>query len=238
MKIARTLIPPIAPITDKHDQGQKVEALLTKKPPLVLKFRKQLQENSPAGLDQKGHIIDQEEENSEDGDPKPPPVKGPPKHTRTSLLRPKSNKVSKKFTSRRENLRSVAKGKTTIPIKLEEVSGSDTESDKDITRDRSDTKDAVNHPNAMNGEVKRSKTTPKASTKTNENTTRSPLPSYYEPHGPGDTWTCPYNGCNHKVWDARALDSLNMIQDHFTDAHAGNVEELINMESRPWVSVK
>jgi hypothetical protein len=64
-----------------------------------------------------------------------------------------------------------------------------------------------------------------------------PLPSYYEPRGPGDTWTCPYDGCDHQVWDARAAESIKMISDHFEKVHEGAAEEVVNQESRPWVSV-
>ena len=65
----------------------------------------------------------------------------------------------------------------------------------------------------------------------------NPLPSYYEPHGPGDTWQCPYDGCVYKVWDARKPASVEMIKKHFVTTHASNAEDLIYQESKPWVSV-
>lgn len=61
--------------------------------------------------------------------------------------------------------------------------------------------------------------------------------SYYEPQGPGDSWSCPYEGCNTEVWAARTPDSISLINDHFTKSHAGTAEELILSQCRPWLSV-
>jgi hypothetical protein len=68
-------------------------------------------------------------------------------------------------------------------------------------------------------------------------TRRAPVPAYYEPHGPGDTWTCPYDGCNFKVWEGRKPKSLEMMKNHFGDTHANPMEDLIHSESRPWSGV-
>ena len=64
----------------------------------------------------------------------------------------------------------------------------------------------------------------------------TPLPSYYEPLGPGDTWTCPYTGCNRRVWGARDVEGIILIEKHFVLQHAGKVIDLIHEKSRPWIS--
>lgn len=64
------------------------------------------------------------------------------------------------------------------------------------------------------------------------------LPAYFEPRGYGDEWKCSYDNCNHKVWEARHPDSVEMIKQHFLITHRGNAHDLINQESRPWLSVK
>ena len=66
----------------------------------------------------------------------------------------------------------------------------------------------------------------------------APLPSYYEPHGPGDTWTCPYNGCSRKIWGARDVLCIHLIKEHFLATHAGKVADLVHQESRPEVSIE
>ena len=63
------------------------------------------------------------------------------------------------------------------------------------------------------------------------------LPSYFKPMGLGGTWTCPYDGCNRKVWEAEKSNSISMIQDHFSAIHASSVEDVIGMESKPFMPV-
>ena len=66
----------------------------------------------------------------------------------------------------------------------------------------------------------------------------TPLPSYYDPDGPGGTWTCPYSSCNRKIWGARDVESIEMIKQHSVSTHAGKVVDLIHGEIRPWVSIE
>ena len=66
----------------------------------------------------------------------------------------------------------------------------------------------------------------------------APLPSYYEPRGPGDSWTCLFDGCNQQVWDARSAKSKKLIEDHFASKHAGSMEDLIVAESSGQASVQ
>ena len=66
----------------------------------------------------------------------------------------------------------------------------------------------------------------------------APLRSYYEPHGPGDTWTCPYNGCSRKIWGARDVVFIDLIKKHFMETHAGKMADLINQEIRPEMSIE
>jgi hypothetical protein len=67
---------------------------------------------------------------------------------------------------------------------------------------------------------------------------KGPLPAYYEPGGPDDTWICPYDGCNYQVWNAQTSESIEMISKHFERLHAERAEDIIHEESRPWVSVE
>ncbi|MCJ1431310.1 hypothetical protein MMC27_000661 [Xylographa pallens] len=162
-------------------------------------------------------------------------------HQRKSVLRPKSSKASKKFMGRHRN---------SLSIKEEWLyQGNDAEDPDDIGEDDEvPVSPTMSMKNGLtngvtngttNGTTKKPQLTENNSKKSEWSTiTGDPLPSYYEPRGPGDTWTCPYDGCVHQVWDARASSSVDMIKDHFVKTHAGNAEDLINQESRPWVSVE
>ena len=160
----------------------------------------------------------------------------PKKHKRHSILRPKSNKASKKSMNRRHSLRS---------------QHGDQENDDDVDARDSDfgTEDNGLTPNTTTYAYPATRlagaqpTTNKTPTQLSakplwSDHTNHPLPSYYEPHGPGDTWQCPYDGCVYKVWDARNPSSIEMIKNHFVKTHASNAEDLIYQESRPWVSVE
>ncbi|MCJ1281584.1 hypothetical protein MMC26_000904 [Xylographa opegraphella] len=158
-------------------------------------------------------------------------------HHRKSVLRPKSSKASKKFMGRHRN---------SLSIKEEWLyQGNDAEDSGDIGEDvEAPVSPTMSMKNGVtngtpNGTTKKPQLTEKSPKKSEwATTTGDPFPSYYEPRGPGDTWTCPYDGCVHQVWAARDPSSVNMIKDHFVTTHAGSAEDLINQESRPWVSVE
>ncbi|MCJ1403731.1 hypothetical protein MMC11_006954 [Xylographa trunciseda] len=158
-------------------------------------------------------------------------------HHRKSGLRPKSNKASKKFMGRQRN---------NLSMKEEWLyQGNDAEDPDSVEEDeQAPVSPTLSMKNGLtngstNGTTKKPHLTENSPKKSEWSTgTGDPLPSYYEPRGPGDTWTCPYDGCVHQVWAARDPSSVDMIKDHFVKTHAGNAEDLINQESRPWVSVE
>ena len=65
------------------------------------------------------------------------------------------------------------------------------------------------------------------------------LPSA-EPQGPGDLWTCTFEGCLHRVHEASRPDGKARIMEHFK-SHATQAQEKIDLalnESRPYLPVK
>lgn len=65
------------------------------------------------------------------------------------------------------------------------------------------------------------------------------LPST-EPQGPGDLWTCTFDGCFHRVHEASSSDGKLRLQEHFK-THATQAQEKIDLvlnESRPYLPVK
>lgn len=66
----------------------------------------------------------------------------------------------------------------------------------------------------------------------------TPLPSY-EPQGPGDTWTCTFDGCSHRVYAASEADSRELIKEHFR-GHALGAQaqiDLVYKEERPYLPI-
>lgn len=64
------------------------------------------------------------------------------------------------------------------------------------------------------------------------------LPSA-EPQGPGDLWTCTFEGCLHRVHEASRPDGKARIMEHFK-THATQAQEKIDLalnESRPYLPV-
>lgn len=64
------------------------------------------------------------------------------------------------------------------------------------------------------------------------------LPSY-EAQGPGDVWTCPFDGCSHKVYGASTESSQRLIREHYhTHAVQSQAQlDLIYKEKRPYLPV-
>lgn len=65
------------------------------------------------------------------------------------------------------------------------------------------------------------------------------LPSK-EPQGPGDLWTCTFEGCFHRVHEAPTRGGKKRIKEHFK-THATQAQEKIDLainESRPYLPVK
>jgi len=66
----------------------------------------------------------------------------------------------------------------------------------------------------------------------------SPLPSY-DPQGPGDTWTCDFDGCAHKIYGASTPDARALIKEHYrTHAFESQAQiDLVYKEERPYLPV-
>lgn len=65
------------------------------------------------------------------------------------------------------------------------------------------------------------------------------LPST-EPQGPGDLWTCTFEGCFYRVHEASKPDGKARVMGHFK-THATQAQEKIDLalnESRPYLPVK
>ena len=65
-----------------------------------------------------------------------------------------------------------------------------------------------------------------------------PLPSF-EPQGPGDTWTCQFDGCNHKVYGASTEASRELIKEHYQNhVYESQAQlDLVQREERPYLPV-
>ena len=65
------------------------------------------------------------------------------------------------------------------------------------------------------------------------------LPSS-DPQGPGDLWTCTFEGCFYRVHEASTPDGKLRIKEHFRN-HASQAQEKIDLvltESRPYLPVR
>ena len=60
------------------------------------------------------------------------------------------------------------------------------------------------------------------------------------PQGPGDLWTCPFEGCRHRVHQASSDTGKRSLREH-VETHQQSAQEKINLvvhESRPYLPVK
>lgn len=60
------------------------------------------------------------------------------------------------------------------------------------------------------------------------------------PQGPGDVWTCTFEGCRKRVYEGSTMEGRSNIQEHF-EAHARGAQEKIDLvlkESRPYLPVE
>ena len=65
------------------------------------------------------------------------------------------------------------------------------------------------------------------------------LPSM-EPQGPGDLWTCAFEGCTQRIHKASTANGKTRIREHFK-SHKSHAQEKIDLaldESRPYLPVK
>jgi hypothetical protein len=170
-------------------------------------------------------IETESEEENEDEDvaglkPKTPARESPVAGKRKSVLRPKSNQASKKYTLRRTRGQEVSEHEGSSEENTED------EGDEDMPMNPTPSKVVKKERTSLIEEIL--SVNPQLA---------SDLPGYYRPNLPGDTWQCPYDGCTRKVWDASTLVGIEIIKTHFSATHAETAEDLISSEARPWVSV-
>lgn len=159
-------------------------------------------------------------------------------HKRKSVLRPKSDKASKKFIGSRQSVRSGTRNEVHQGDDLERLGSNECVEQASVV-ERSNG-NGQGFPFDMTDVAILKAQVPRTSPKTSIWSTIAGeiLPSYYEPRGYGDVWSCPYDACVHRVYDARHSASVDLIKEHFVKTHAGNAQHLIAQESRPWVSVE
>ena len=161
-------------------------------------------------------------------------------HKRKSILQPKGSKYSKKGTHRRGNL----------PVA--DKSDSDDDSDEETEESTSPLATAVarstttlttrtsvlpkRHSSAIDDYTSHHRYLPRITEK--KILVSYALPST-EPQGPGDIWTCTFEGCLKRVHAASSDDGKAEIQEHFK-YHTTSAEEKIRLaitESRPYLPV-
>ncbi|MCJ1480217.1 hypothetical protein MMC06_000371 [Schaereria dolodes] len=156
---------------------------------------------------------------------------------RKSNLRPKSNKSAKKGTGRREPVRSDQKEQQS---NVNGAHNSQTPTaESSIEENSTPQSDVLSAPHVTPLVLTGQKNSLRKKEGAPQMTfVQEPLPSYYVPRGPGDTWICPYDGCNQRVYQAKEAYAVQMIKNHFAKIHAGKAEDLINQEARPWISAE
>ena len=159
----------------------------------------------------------------------------PCERKRTSILRPKGNKTCQKAAARRQSLRKVDQSKT-FEGGTREHPGSPMEIDDDDAMSNQ-TVSTCSFPYS-DAAVKSGRTLSPDTRTTKVRYADSFIPKYFEPRGCGDTWDCSFDKCNHKVWQARQPDSVEMIKQHFLAVHKEDTQQLIDQERRPWLSVE
>jgi len=147
-------------------------------------------------------------------------LRGPARgeHKRKSMLRLKGDKGPKKSSYRREGLRSFRR-----------VSDAGKDGPDAMDENTSEEDQMFKEPHIGNGTV--------AKLMHMDLDALEPADEYMEARGPQNTWTCPYDGCNHQVWDSRSDAGADLIKQHHTNTHQDSIEELIRSEAKPWAHV-
>lgn len=156
---------------------------------------------------------------------------------RKSILQPKGSKYSKKATGRRHSFRTA------------KVDSSDDEDEDLVIEDASPLATAAPRTTSI------TKSTPRKHSSVLDDyashheylphpRVESKLVSYKlpstEPQGPGDIWTCTFEGCRQRVHFASTPEGKERIKAHFKE-HAESAQAKIDLalrESRPYLPVK
>lgn len=155
---------------------------------------------------------------------------------RKSILQPKGSKYSKKATGCRQSFR---------------VNGDDGVDDQDNDLNAEDTSPLA--ALAPRNTIKESLSNAHSSALDNYSSHHDYLPRKYtelklveykmpstEPQGPGDLWTCTFEGCHYRVHAASTSDGRARIKMHFVE-HADSAKAKIDLalqESRPYLPVE
>ena len=155
---------------------------------------------------------------------------------RKSILQPKGSKYSKKATGRRQTFRTdnVDFGEDEDEdVVMEEISPLATVAPRANNIDRS----APKYSSALDDYASHHKYLPRKHTEVK-------LVSYQipstEPQGPGDMWTCTFEGCRQRVHAASTSEGKERIKVHFKE-HADAAQEKIELaykEARPYLPVE
>lgn len=155
---------------------------------------------------------------------------------RKSILQPTGSKFSKKAAGRRKSLSLIDKTQA-----AEDEESDDMQENSPLPP----TSHRLSKPN-LNTQTDHSLLSP-ASTTYHDYPPRKYLdlkiseydyPSF-QPQGPGDLWTCSFEGCGHRVYESSTAAGHTKVKDHF-QTHAHQAQEKIDLaykESRPYLPV-
>ena len=159
---------------------------------------------------------------------------------RKSILQPSGGKTARKTAGRRKSLLAVD-GLTKIPYREEEKEeGSQFSEESPITTIRSaDNLELMTNPPVEGFPANAHGVSYLPQKYLELSVVEYNLPPT-ESQGPGDLWTCTFEGCFHRVHEASKTDGKARIVEHFK-AHATQTQEKIDLalnESRPYLPVK
>ena len=181
---------------------------------------------------------------SADDDPETPSPKSSPEngsHKRKSILQPKGSKYSTKAMQRRGKLPAAKPSVSDNSSDEEVVDGASplaTAAARNTTTLPNRTSSRpTKHSSAIDNYASHHTYLPRITEK--KILVSYPLPST-EPQGPGDIWTCTFEGCNKRVHAASTDEGQAEMQEHFREHTASAAEkiQLAMTESRPYLPVK
>lgn len=162
-------------------------------------------------------------------------------HKRKSILQPKGSKYSKKAMARRGNF-PVADHSDSENSSVEEIENgasplATVAARTTATLPNRTAAQPAKHSSALDDYASHHTYLPRITEK--KILVSYPLPSTI-PQGPGDVWTCTFEGCHKRVHAASTEEGKAEMQEHFRD-HTTSAEEKIQLamtESRPYLPVK
>lgn len=159
---------------------------------------------------------------------------------RKSILQPTGSKFSRKAAGRRKSLSIIDKKRDTEEGDSDEVFEIKETSPLPLASHR--LSKSSSHTHATQSLFKTTSTTyhhPPPRRYFGFNVAEYELPSF-QPQGPGDLWTCAFEGCGHRVYESSTPAGYIRIKEHF-QTHAYQAQEKIDLayeESRPYLPVE